>query len=98
MSEDEIRAIVASIVMHAAVAANNPATIKHNQSMISKYEIQLIDCLALRDQQVTLADCERALSGLPRRVRHGETMMEKGEALAALAQLPWPHGSGVDGE
>ena len=93
MSEDEIRAIVASIVMHAAVAANNPATIKHNQSMISKYEIQLIDCIALRDQQVTLAMCNEAVFDI-NPVDPDFGLIDKEQVERALAQLPWPHGSG----
>ena len=94
MSEDEIRAIVASIVMHAAVAANNPATIKHNQSMISKYEIQLIDCLALRDQQVTLADCRSVVEGMFQFDTDCGYLIDAQDTITALAQLPWPHGSG----
>ena len=54
---------------------------------------ELVDRLALRDQQVTLAMCNEAVFDI-NPVDPDFGLIDKEQVERALAQLPWPHGSG----
>ena len=54
--------------------------------------------LALRDQQVTLADCRSVVEGMFQFDTDCGYLIDAQDTITALAQLPWPHGSGVNGE
>ena len=67
-----------------------------------RYRTELLRRLALRDQQVTLAMAQESLKNFVASFYDDDDYTSHriflDDALNALAQLPWPHGSGVDGE
>lgn len=64
------------------------------------HKAELLRRLALRDQQVTLADCVEAVErGWHKWDRDDNDRRTSRERIKdEICQLPWPHGSGVDGE
>ena len=63
------------------------------KEQVDLLEAELLRRLALRDQQVTLAMCNEAVFDI-NPVDPDFGLIDKEQVERALAQLPWPHGSG----
>ena len=68
------------------------------KEQVDLLEAELLRRLALRDQQVTLADCRSVVEGMFQFDTDCGYLIDAQDTITALAQLPWPHGSGVNGE
>ena len=63
------------------------------KEQVDLLEAELLRRLALRDQQVTLAMCNEAVFDI-NPVDPDFGLIDKEQVERAVAQLPWPHGSG----